>query len=457
MNVDDSDKIVNLSRLYKMIIHSYPRRYDQEVLSAKEIISIANQEIENCPLKNVSDNFIKEVLAFMASFEQNIQHLDNSLYNEDIKQEVLHNFRNGIASFTETQLKEFFRVMWIKYRKALVVPGEAVGAVAAQSIGEPATQMTLKTFHFAGVASMNITLGVPRIKEIINSSKNISTPVIYTKLVVENDLTAARIVKGRIEQTKLSEILEYVKEVVSNKGCYLKLKLDMKTIDALKLEININDVKDAILSAKKLKIKDKHIFIESLTKIRIEPTDTSRENMYFNIQIIKKKLGGVIVAGISTVSRAVINKKESKAGDPEQLSYNLAIEGNGLRQVLNIPGVDHRHCVSNNIMEVLEVLGIEAARQTIINEIKFTIGGHGIHVDIRHLMLVSDLMTFKGTVLGFQRFGITKMKDSTLLHSSFEKTTDHLFDASFHSRTDNIVGVSECIIMVKNSTNFREK
>lgn len=87
-----------------------------------------------------------------------------------------------------------------------VEPGAAVGAVGAQSIGEPGTQMTLKTFHFAGVASMNITLGVPRIKEIINASKNISTPIITAVLVSGNDEKAARIVKGRIEKTTLGEV-----------------------------------------------------------------------------------------------------------------------------------------------------------------------------------------------------------------------------------------------------------
>ena len=156
--------------------------------------------------------------------------------------------------------------------KARVSPGEAVGAVAGQSIGEPGTQMTLKTFHFAGVASMNITLGVPRIKEIINFTKNISTPVIFAKLVQENDVTAAKIVKGRIETIKLSKIVNYIKEVISTKGCYLKVKLDKEAIDKNKLEITIEQVKDALLAnKKKLKLKDKNIIIENNLKLKIEP------------------------------------------------------------------------------------------------------------------------------------------------------------------------------------------
>lgn len=495
MCVDDDNKIINLNRLLLMSQSICPKRSNEDALSITEIKSKIAEEIKKYPeLNNINnpansennnnlkssqsasaskllqdiENFFENIFIKLTdsrnflknSFEKNKNSSDIDLNNpngninllENLKTEgEIKNFQNGICSITNNQLSEFFRILIKKYNKAKIVPGEAVGAVAAQSIGEPGTQMTLKTFHFAGVASMNITLGVPRIKEIINSSKTISTPVIYAKLQREEDLIAARIVKGRIETTKLSEILEYIKEVMSPKGCYLKLKLDTKTIDSLKLEIDMKKICDAILSTKKLKLKEKHIFMEGPNKIRIEPYDTSKENMYFTLQIIKKKISNVIISGIHSVSRAVINKKELEGG---RLSYNLAIEGSGLSDIMRIPGIDHKKCISNNIIEVEKVLGIEAARTTIINEIKFTMAGHSIHVDNRHLQLVADLMTFKGMVLGFTRFGISKMKDSTLMHSSFEKTTDHLYDASFHSRNDIVNGVSECIIMVKKFFDF---
>lgn len=119
--------------------------------------------------------------------------------------------------------------------------------------------MTLKTFHFAGVASMNVTLGVPRIKEIINATKEISTPIITANLVNDHDLISARIVKGRIEKTILGDIAKYIKEVYTPRGCFLEVKLDLKTIDALKLELSINDVKIAILKTPKMKVKEKNI------------------------------------------------------------------------------------------------------------------------------------------------------------------------------------------------------
>lgn len=121
--------------------------------------------------------------------------------------------------------------------KAKIEPGTAVGAIGAQSIGEPGTQMTLKTFHFAGVASMNITLGVPRIKEIINASKIISTPIITAHLVSDRDVRAARVVKARIEKTTLGEIAEYIEDVFTPNDCYLAIKIDMSAISKLQVRL----------------------------------------------------------------------------------------------------------------------------------------------------------------------------------------------------------------------------
>eukprot|EP00958_Prasinococcus_capsulatus_P027171 scaffold5295_cov390-Prasinococcus_capsulatus_cf.AAC.3 len=110
-------------------------------------------------------------------------------------------------------------------------------------------------------------------------------------------------------------------------------------------------------------------------------------------------------------------------------------------------GVCGTHTTSNHVVEIEKTLGIEAARTTIISEIQYTMGNHGMSIDTRHSMLLADVMTYKGEVLGITRFGIAKMKDSVLMLASFEKTTDHLFDAAIHGRVDEVVGVSECIIM----------
>ena len=192
-----------------------------------------------------------------------------------------------------------------------------MGAVTSQSIGEPGTQMTLKTFHFAGVASMNITLGVPRIKEIINATSKISTPIITARLVNEKDPLVARLVKGRIEKTLLGDVCEYMKEVYSQEGCALKIKLSESTINALELQIKAKDVKSFILNTPRINLKESNIELHPHNdyKLAVIPSTSAGEKVYFSLQMIKKKLGQIIVKGIPSISRAVINKEKDPKSD----------------------------------------------------------------------------------------------------------------------------------------------
>ncbi|GAB5370703.1 hypothetical protein AAMO2058_001515900 [Amorphochlora amoebiformis] len=205
-----------------------------------------------------------------------------------------------------------------KYKRAQAEPGTAVGAIAAQSIGEPGTQMTLKTFHFAGVASMNITMGVPRIKEIINATAAISSPIITAPLESSNYLTVARIVKGRIEKTTLGDITSYIEEVYKPNDCYLEIKLDMDHIDKLQLEVDAEVCRDAIASAKKLKVKDNAVVKEgSRDTIRVYPTLTDRTKILFSLKNLKNKLPQVGVCGVANVKRAVINEIEFRSASDD--------------------------------------------------------------------------------------------------------------------------------------------
>lgn len=303
---------------------------------------------------------------------------------------------------------------------------------------------------------MNVTLGVPRIKEIINAAKLISTPIITAKLIQDDNIVAARIVKAEIEKTTLGEISEYFEEVYSSDGCYINIKLDSHTIDQLKLNVDAIQVKKYLLSAscstKSSPIRflvESDIFIKrgSRWKLRVRIPQIKIGNgaigMYFATQLLKEALPGLIVQGIPTISRAVINKLDHQ-GKP---TFNLLMEGYGLREVIGCPGIDGLHTTTNHVIEVEQVLGVEAARSQIISEIENIMRAYGIGIDPRHLLLLSDVMTFKGEVLGITRFGISKMRESVLTLASFEMTTDHLFDAAVHCRTDSIVGVGECIMM----------
>ncbi|KAK6514336.1 DNA-directed RNA polymerase III subunit [Arthrobotrys conoides] len=354
-----------------------------------------------------------------------------------------------VQKISARTLREFISQCMTKYSRSKVEPGTAVGAVGAQSIGEPGTQMTLKTFHFAGVASMNVTLGVPRIKEIINASKLISTPIIKCELVNKSDIRSARYVKGRIEKTYLEDIIFYIEDVCSPDDSYISIRIDEATIDKLGLELTIEDIMTAITRAPKLKIDKSQLKVTG-SRIRIYVYELSEREMkkskddlsvHQRIQALKRVLPRVVVKGYPEATRAVISTDESSGNN------TLCVEGYGLRQCMNTDGVVGTKTRTNSVMEMRAVLGIEAARFTIIDEISFTMREHGMDVDPRHIQLLGDVMTYKGEVLGITRFGLAKMRDSVLQLASFEKTTDHLFDAAFHTKKDKIEGVSECIIL----------
>ncbi|XP_030878224.1 DNA-directed RNA polymerase III subunit RPC1 [Leptonychotes weddellii] len=343
---------------------------------------------------------------------------------------------------TPTQIEKFLETCRDKYMRAQMEPGSAVGALCAQSIGEPGTQMTLKTFHFAGVASMNITLGVPRIKEIINASKAISTPIITAQLDKDDDADYARLVKGRIEKTLLGEISEYIEEVFLPDDCFILVKLSLERIRLLRLEVNAETVRYSICMSK-LRVKPGDVAVHGEAVVCVTPRENSKSSMYYVLQFLKEDLPKVVVQGIPEVSRAVIHIDEQSGKE----KYKLLVEGDNLRAVMATHGVKGTRTTSNNTYEVEKTLGIEAARTTIINEIQYTMVNHGMSIDRRHVMLLSDLMTYKGEVLGITRFGLAKMKESVLMLASFEKTADHLFDAAYFGQKDSVCGVSECIIM----------
>ncbi|SCW02286.1 LAFE_0F03092g1_1 [Lachancea fermentati] len=354
---------------------------------------------------------------------------------------------------------KFLSIAIFKYHKAKVEPGTAVGAIGAHSIGEPGTQMTLKTFHFAGVASMNVTLGVPRIKEIINASKVISTPIINAVLVNDNDERAARVVKGRIEKTLLSDVAFYIQDVYKDNLSFLQVKIDLGTIEKLQLELTIEDIAVAITRAPKLKIAASDVSIIGKNKINInvypegsklKSISTSAKEpleneIFYKMQHLRRSLPNIVVKGLPDIARAVINIRDDGRRE-------LLVEGYGLRDVMTTDGVIGSRTKTNHILEVYSVLGIEAARTSIVGEIDYTMSNHGMSVDPRHVQLLGDVMTYKGEVLGITRFGLSKMRDSVLQLASFEKTTDHLFDAAFYMKKDAVEGVSECIILGQTMT-----
>ncbi|XP_035735078.1 DNA-directed RNA polymerase III subunit RPC1-like isoform X1 [Vespa mandarinia] len=407
---------------------------EEEPLDGPSVIKATNELLNSEEYECLSDEFKQELATFLKSVARKI-----ARYRQNIKTNspVL----SHLERLTVSQLVEFIHTCKEKYMRAKIEPGTAVGALAAQSIGEPGTQLTLKTFHFAGVASMNITQGVPRIKEIINANPRISTPIITAALENDTDPEFARRVKGRIEKTTLGEVTQYIEEVYLPDDCFLLIKLDIDRIKLLKLEVDVNSIHYSICTSK-LKLNPKFVTVRSDSIITISP-NKQKTSLNYALTHLKEIVPNIVIKGLPSISRAVIHNDDSGG----KTKYKFFVEGDNMREVMATTGVLGTKTTSNNTIEVFKTLGIEAARATIMNEIKLVMENHGMSIDRRHAMLVADLMTSRGEVLGITRQGLAKIKESVLNLASFEKTADHLFDAAYYGQKDIICGVSESIIM----------
>ena len=319
-----------------------------------------------------------------------------------------------------------------QYEKSRVEPCEAVGIVAAQSIGEPGTQMTMRTFHYAGVAEINVTLGLPRLIEIVDARKNPTTPVMTIRLEKEiaSDRDKAREVSWEIEATNISHV-----------GAILTIPDEMMIVVELnerlmeRRHISMDNVIKVIKEAVKTK-KDSaktEVEVEDF-KLKILPETHS----FRDLLQLKEKISGLTLKGISGIKRVVIRHEDDE--------YVLYTEGSALKEVLGIEGVDFTRTMTNNVHEIWMVLGIEAARNSIISEITDTLKEQGLDVDIRHIMLVSDMMTCDGDVKQIGRHGISGKKASVLARAAFEVTVNHLLDAAVRGYIDELKGVTENVI-----------
>ncbi|CAD7087568.1 unnamed protein product [Hermetia illucens] len=429
------NKPVDLNRQLNHIRAMYPFRYETP-LQAGQITTAVERILQEDEFENYRADFRKECFEYL-------EKVGKRVFEIQTRYKQHKNLANEIERYSTGQLRMFLRSVNDKYNRAVGEPGTAVGALAAQSIGEPGTQMTLKTFHFAGVASMNITQGVPRIVEIINATKTISTPIITAEIENNTNMEFARKVKARIEKTTLGEISSYVEEVYKASTCFLLVKLDLDRIRVLGLEINAETIRYSICTSK-LRIKPSQVEIHGSSIIIIRPDSTKHgQALNAELQRLVTAIQKVVVAGLPNVSRAVIAIDDTVA----PAKYKLCVEGAGLREVMATYGVIGTKTRSNNIWEVYNTLGIEAARTTIMNEITDVMEGHGMSVDHRHIMLLASQMTSRGEVLGITRHGLAKMRESVFNLASFEKTADHLFDAAYYGQTDSVDGVSERIIL----------
>ncbi len=349
----------------------------------------------------------------------------------NIKGELKHKLKPLRKQLSKKKLNEIVRKVVDKYEHAKVDPREAVGIVAAQSIGEPGTQMTMRTFHYAGVGAIYITLGLPRIIEIVDARKKLSTPTMTIKLCEEyaSERNKAEELAMEIQETHVRDIGRV--EVLRENGSVV---LSLKARELEKRFITREEVEA------KLKGIGKNAFVDVLDDgtLRI-----SRESKSFqDLSKLEKDVSNTLLKGIEGIKRVLARREY----DGEYVLYTV---GSELKKLKNqkIEGVDFNRTITNNISEIVEVLGIEAARNAIIEEMIGTLKEQGLDVDARHITLIADAMTMDGEVKQIGRHGIAGEKASVLSRAAFEVTVDNLLEAAIHGERDELRGVTENVIV----------
>jgi DNA-directed RNA polymerase subunit A' len=311
--------------------------------------------------------------------------------------------------------------------RALIEPGEASGIVAAQSIGEPGTQMTLRTFHFAGVKERDVTLGLPRLIELVDARKVPSTPTmnIYLHKNYSSSQTKALEIAKQILYTTVSDLIVRT-EVDYIEGITFIFDDQVLTDNVLTLD-EISEV--FVANKKEVQINKKN------NSILILAEDSDASTLFS----LRNKLLALRVNGIKDITNLTIVKDDNE--------WMIQTSGSNLAKVFKIDGIDTKRSTTNNIWEIANVLGIEAARSVLINEITSTLDEQGLEVDIRHILLVSDLMTSTGVLKSIGRHGIAGTKESVLARAAFEITVPTIATASITGEIEKLKGVTENVIV----------
>ena len=384
-----------------------------------------------------------------------------------------------------------------RFCRAAVNPGEMVGVLAAQSIGEPATQMTLNTFHFAGVSSKNVTLGVPRLKEILNVATNIKTPAmtVYQEEGRTWDQESAKSLRSAVEHTTLRSVTEtteiYYDPDVQSTNIPADLDMvesywiipDEAGVDAhrqsrwlLRIILGRRKLLDKGLTVQDVAAKIKENYVKDLAVIF---SDNNADEQVIRIRMIQEGKGDeddeleedlmlkrlenhlldhLTLRGVMGIDRAFLSqrtKMRQKADgslvmakeDPECSEWFLDTSGSALGSVITIPGVDATRTYSNSFIEVFQVFGIEATRSALMRELTAVLAFDGSYVNHRHLALLVDVMTSRGHLVPITRHGINKADTGALMRCSFEETVEILLDAAACGELDDCRGVSENVML----------
>ncbi len=307
------------------------------------------------------------------------------------------------------------------YLQGKFEPGESIGIIAAQSISEPSTQMTMRTYHFAGTAGIRVTYGLPRLIEIFDAKKEPETPMmtVYLKKEFNNAIEAAKLAETLVER----KVLNTTKKISLNLN---ESSIEIELTDKRKTEATSKSIKENLKNVN-TRIKEDKIIVTAKTEDVKE------------LQKIKEKILGLQVGGLTGVKNAIVRKE----GD----DWIINTIGTNLREALNIKEVDERRSYTNNIHETATVFGVEAARNVIVKEALKTMQEQALDIDARYVMLVADMMTFGGEINSIGRYGVAGAKTSILSRAAFEETIKHLVRASIRNEVDNLQGIFENVMV----------
>jgi len=342
----------------------------------------------------------------------------SSIVNEALRNAKLS--KKGIESVCKKGLE--------LYNKSKVEPGQAVGIVTAQSIGEPGTQMTLRTFHTAGIAEKNVTLGLPRIIELVDARKKPATPSmdIFLSKDLKSDRDSAIEIARNILQTTVKDLVE---EVETDYATEIKLHLKMKRL--ADRGCTTKDVISALELNKKFKIQDGN---NDTVILKLNETLESSDVITLRNKVLK-----TTVKGVPDIARVTLKEENNE--------WVIQTTGSNLSKVIEVQGIDKLNVMTNNVFEIASTLGIEASRNALIFELKSTLDNQGLEVDDRYLMLVADLMCHKGYLQQIGRHGIAGSKDSVLARAAFEITVPTISNAAKTGEIEQLKGITENVIV----------
>ncbi|MFB6204791.1 MAG: DNA-directed RNA polymerase subunit A'' [Candidatus Nanohaloarchaea archaeon] len=316
-----------------------------------------------------------------------------------------------------------------RYREMQYEPGESIGIVAAQSLSEPATQLTMETYHQAGGAQVSLTAGLPRLIEIVDARREPKTPAMDVYLEEDyNSKEDAKKVARKLREVVFEDLI--TQDTIDIMELKVEYELNQDLMDDY--DVDSEDIRSRIKdSVKKAKITfdDDTLVLES----------TEDDYDLRDLKDLKNDTEEARIKGLKGIEQVVINEQDGE--------WRLQTAGTALRKTLKLEEVDDTRTISNDLFEVLRVLGVEALRRRIIEETNETLSAQGIGVDDRHIMLLADMMTRKGELQGTTRYGLVGDKESLLARSVFEETKKHLREGTLQGEEDSLEGVVENIIV----------